>query len=132
MTSESVSLIREVGSHPLSPLRSIIDEHELEPFWSEFEAIIPNLFITEASNCKVEIIEIASSNFSPSQQIVTEERIQPENNRNSIERVSSIEELNIILQVCYFTSKVVFISFNKNNLIHYSENYSLALQGYCR
>jgi hypothetical protein len=132
MASENASVFRGASSHPLSSLRNIIDKHELEHFWPEFEAKLPDLFITEASNCEVEIIEIvSSSNFSPPR-AVKGERIGSEGEGNLVERISSVEELDTVLHVRGLTSKAKFVFSNSNNLIIHSENYCRVLQGYCR
>jgi hypothetical protein len=105
---ESASVLRGASSHPLSSLRSIMDKHELEHFWPEFEAKLPDLFITEASNCNVEIIEIVSSSNSSPTRAVKGERIESDGEENLVERISSVEELDTVLHVRGLTSKATF------------------------
>lgn len=115
-----------------APCAALSINMSLSIFWPEFEAKLPDLFITEASNCQVEIIEIvSSSNFSPPH-AVKGERIESDGKRNLVERISSVEELDTVLHVRGHTSKATFVFSNSNNLIIHRENYSRVLQGYCR
>jgi len=102
MASEGVSDRYEAGSNPLDFFRSTLNEHELEHVWAEFEAKLPDLFITEADNCKVEIVEIISpSGSSPQRQAITGEYIESGEKGNVSKWASTVEELNIILTVCH-------------------------------
>jgi hypothetical protein len=98
MASEGVSVRYEAGSSPLDFFRSTLNEHKLEHVWAEFEAKLPDLFVTEADNCKVEIAEITSpSKSSPQRQAITGEYIKSGDKGNVSKWASTVEELNVTL-----------------------------------
>lgn len=109
MASESAPAFCGPSSHPLTSLRSIVDEHELEHFWPEFESKLPDLFITETSKCKVKIIEIISSSDSSPQRAVTGESIESDDEGDLVELISSVEELGRVLHVRVLTPKAMFV-----------------------
>jgi len=130
MASEGVSVRYEAGSRPLNFFHSTLNEHELEHVWAEFEAKLPNLFVTEADNCKVEIVEIISpSESSPQRQAITGEYIESDDKGNVSKWASTVEELNIILTV-YHPPLIIALLFSNLGMTC-SKSYCLTLQGCC-
>ncbi|KAI3322012.1 hypothetical protein HD806DRAFT_545264 [Xylariaceae sp. AK1471] len=67
---------------------------EVEPFWLEFEAKIPDLF-SAGGNCRVGIVEYLSTTNCARQQ--TSNVAEYQGNGNAIRSISSLEELNALL-----------------------------------
>ena len=129
MASEGASVRYEAGSRPLNFFRSTLNKHELEHVWAEFEAKLSNLFVTEADNCKVEIVEIISpSESSPQQQAITGEFIESDDTGNVSKWASTVEELNIL--TVYHPPLIIALLF-ANRSMTYSKSYCLTLQGCC-
>src|SRR5438094_632312 len=81
---------------PFKPYRAMSYSLEVEPFWLEFEAKIPELFST-GDNCRVGIVEYLSSSGCARQQISNMTKSREECHK--IRSISSLEELNALLGV---------------------------------
>lgn len=127
MASEGVSVCCRVRSHPLDLFRSTLDEYELD-VWTEFEAKLPDLFVTEASICKVEVVEIIPLS---TQQVVSGDGDESTDEGNVVEWASTIDELNLILDVCNSISKVAPTFTDYRVSMIYSEIYRPVLRAYC-
>lgn len=101
-------------THQLSPLQSSFNKHELEYFWPEFEAKLPELFVTDTTDCKVEIVEVTPPlNYSSSWQSLAGECSEFDDKENLIECISA-KELDTALHVRCVVSKLTFKSFLTN------------------
>jgi hypothetical protein len=117
MVSEGVSGFYGAASNSFDHFRRAQNEHKLGHFWLEFEAKLPDLFITEAVDCQVEIVEIVSSSESSlPQQMVTRERIESGDEGDVIKWISTIKELEMVLDVRYLTlnATIIFSDYTNN------------------
>lgn len=86
------------STHQLSSFQSSIDDHELEYFWPEFEAKLSDLFLTNATDCKVEIVEVVPPPNISSRQSLARGCGESDDRENLIE-CASAKELNTALHV---------------------------------
>ncbi|KAI1742959.1 hypothetical protein F4680DRAFT_388269 [Xylaria scruposa] len=96
------------GSVALKFSGDMLCKLEVEPFWLEFEAKIPELF-SASDNCRVGILEYLSSSNSARQH--TSNTAQSHEKDLAIQLISSLKELNGILsrQSSFLFSRVFFL-----------------------
>lgn len=102
MGTRSVSPHKGLSSSPLDFFRDTLREQGLEYIWTELEAKLSNLFITQDSNCRLEIVEIIRpSHYSPTLPTTTGESGESGSEANVQEwAASTADELNVALAVC--------------------------------
>lgn len=78
-------------------LQKALGEHQSELLWSDFEAMLPDLFVTEPTNCKAEVLDIIPPCNTDTSLSVEEELIGSVADKNIAEGVSDVEELDDVL-----------------------------------
>jgi hypothetical protein len=99
MALEDVPICGGSDWHPRNLFRNSPNKYGLEHIWADFEAKIPDLFITEAGNCKIEIVETTASSKFLSPEAIAEGYSNPNDKGNVVKCASTVEELDIILNV---------------------------------
>lgn len=78
-------------------------EQELEHIWADFKPTMPDLFITEAGSCKIETVEKTAPSKFRSSEAIAGGYSNPKDKGNVVKWASTVEELDIILNVQWFT-----------------------------
>lgn len=96
MAKRSVSSHEGLSSSPLDFFRDMLREHGLDHIWTELEAKLSDIFITQDGSCRLEIVEI----------IRAPPPATPESRTSGGEAnvqgwaASTTDELNVALAVC--------------------------------
>ncbi|OTB07423.1 hypothetical protein M426DRAFT_8796 [Hypoxylon sp. CI-4A] len=109
-----------------------LGEYKLEPFWPDFEAKIPDLFATEPTNCKVEVLNISPKYTSSSAEEGEGIGI---GSVKLTEGVSDVEELDNALNQSFTpgASTIVILNrFNSWSRINASIGIFSAICAYCQ
>ncbi|KAI1497173.1 hypothetical protein F5X99DRAFT_413332 [Biscogniauxia marginata] len=119
----------------LALLQKALGEHETELLWSDFEAKLPDLFVTEPINCKAEVVDIIHTCGDDISSPPQEERIGSICDRNSAEGVSDVKGLANALNrnLPPRSSRVIILHrFNSWSRINASIDIFREICAYCR